>query len=125
MKRFLKVGAVLGISALILTGCATKEYVDEQLAPVKEKVSSLEERVNALEKEIDALKKKTDLNAKDIETIKKEHADIKAMLERVNEKATDALNKARANEEAIRELEEKLKRQSVNLERVLKKGYRK
>ncbi|ACO04031.1 MAG TPA: DUF2730 domain-containing protein [Persephonella sp.] len=128
MKRFFKVGAVIGISALILTGCATKDYVDEQLAPVKEKVSSLEDRLNSLENQIKSLKDKADLNAKEIEAIKREHADIKAQLERldrIDEKATDAYNKAVANEQAIRDLEEKLKRQSVNLERVLKKGIRK
>ncbi|WP_456401574.1 hypothetical protein [Persephonella sp.] len=128
MKRVLKVGAVVGISAALLTGCATKDYVDEQLAPVKEKVSALEEKVNSLESKINEIKSKADANAKEIEAIKREHAEIKEQIQKLKgaqAKARDAYDKAVANEQAIRDLEEKLKRQSANLDRVLKKGIRK
>ncbi len=118
MKRVLKAAAVLGVSAVVLTGCATKEYVDNQIAPIKKKVNSLEQEINSLKSSVNA-------NSQKLQEIEREHADIKAQLKQVEDTANAAYTKAANNEQAIEDLNAAIQRQSANIERVLGKHYAK
>ncbi len=125
MKRFLKAAAVFGVSAVVLSGCATKSYVDQQISPLKSKISDIEKRLGAVESEISGLKaQNTDISNK-LEQIEREHADIKARLEQAEGTASAAYKKASSNEQAIEDLNATLKRQSVNVERILGNHYAK
>ena len=121
MKRLLKAAAVLGVSAVVFTGCATKSYVDQQVAPLKEKLNQLEQRVNDLE----GVKAQVQANSQKLQEIEREHADIKAQLRQVEGTANAAYTKATNNEQAIEDLNATIQRQSKNLERILGKHYAK
>lgn len=124
---------VLGSAITLLsTSCATKDYVQQQLKPVKEKVQELDKRLTKVENELATLKKDVNTNKNKIETLEKEHKEIKEKLEQLESatrhsygRAEVANRKADRNAEAIRELEEELKKTSENVQNVIEKGLRK
>jgi len=128
-KKALKAGAVLGLSAVILTGCATKSYVDEQDAKILEKLNALEGKVSQMEQMHKTEHPKIVGRIEDLETkvgnIESEHADIKNQIKAIDEKAERNAAAIRGLEDKISALEAKLDRLSENIERVMKKSLAK
>ncbi len=128
-KKVLKAGAVLGLSAVVLTGCATKSYVDEQDAKILEKLNALEGKVSQMEQMHKTEHPKIVGRIEDLETkvsnIESEHADIKNQIKAVDEKAEKNAAAIRGLEDRLGALEAKLNRLSENIERVMKKSLAK
>lgn len=55
MTRTMTTSAILVLSALTLAGCATKEYVNETVAPVRADVQGLQQRAQAQDEGLKAL----------------------------------------------------------------------
>ena len=128
-RKALKAGAVLGLSAVVLTGCASKSYVDEQDAKILEKLNSLENKVSQFEQMHKTEHPKIVNKLSDLETrmnnIEAEHADIKSQIKAVNEKAEKNADDIRGLSEKVDALEAKLDRLSENIERVMRKSLAK
>jgi len=132
MKRLLKLTATGVLAAAVFTSCATKAYVEEQLAPVKNKQAELEKRLSNVEQELASLKKDVSANKDKIAKLEKEHKDIKQKLDEIDNKSTQALNtaqmadkKADKNAEDITALQNELKRTNENLQNLIEKKLRK
>ncbi|NPA58802.1 MAG: hypothetical protein GXN94_05870 [Aquificae bacterium] len=118
LNRALKAFAVIGVSGALLTGCATKSYVDEQDAKILEKLNSLESKVSQFEQMHNTehprvVNKLNELENK-VNACAAEHEEIKAELAALRQKTED-------NSAAIQALEARLDRLSENLERVMGK----
>ncbi|NPA16127.1 MAG: hypothetical protein GXO05_00140 [Aquificae bacterium] len=129
LKKVVKAGAIFGISAVVLTGCATKSYVDEQDAKILEKLNALESKVSQFEQMHKTEHPKIVSRIEDLETkvsnIESEHQDIKAQIKAVDEKAEKNAAAIRGLSEKVDALEAKLGRLSSNIERVMKKSLAK
>ena len=128
-KKALKAGAVIGLSAVVLTGCATKSYVDEQDAKILEKLNALEGKISQMEQMHKTEHPKIVGRIEDLETrignMESEHADIKNQIKAVDEKAEKNAAAIRGLEDRLGALEAKLNRLSENIERVMKKSLAK
>ncbi len=65
------------VTVLIAFGCASQDYVKQQINPLVDRISKLEERVSALETKVSALEK----TGADVEGAKKAAAEAKALAE--------------------------------------------
>ncbi|WP_293444445.1 hypothetical protein [Persephonella sp.] len=128
-KKVLKAGAVLGLSAVVLTGCATKSYVDEQDAKILEKLNALEGKISQMEQMHKTEHPKIVGRIEDLETrvgnMEAEHEDLKNQIKAVDQKAEKNAAAIRGLEDRISALEAKLNRLSENIERVMKKSLAK
>ncbi|WP_456464533.1 hypothetical protein [Persephonella sp.] len=128
-KKVLKAGAVIGLSAIVLTGCATKSYVDEQDAKILEKLNALEGKVSQMEQMHKTEHPKIVGRIEDLETkvnnMQSEHADIRNQIQAVERKADENAAAIRGIEDRLGAIEAKLDRLSENIERVMKKSLAK
>ena len=128
-RKALKAGAVLGLSAVVLTGCATKSYVDEQDAKILEKLNALEGKVSQMEQMHKEEHPKIMGRIEDLETrvsnMESEHGDLKNQIKAVDEKAEENAAAIRGLNDRLEALEAKLDRLSENIERVMKKSLAK
>ena len=132
MNKILKLSAIGLISAGIFTSCATKAYVEEQIAPVKEKQAQLEKRLSDVEQQLAGLKGDVQANKDKIAKLEKEHKDIKNKLNELESKVNKAVNtaemadkKADKNAEDIAALQAELKRTNENIQSLIEKKLRK
>ncbi|MDQ7055336.1 MAG: hypothetical protein Q9M89_02055 [Persephonella sp.] len=129
LSRFLKGAVVLGVSAAVLTGCASKSYVDEQNAKILEKLNALEGKISQIEQIHKTEHPKIVGRISDLETkvgnIEAEHADIKKQIKAVDEKAEKNAAAIRGLKDRVDALEAKLDRLSDNIERVMRKSLAK
>ena len=128
-KKVLKTGAVLGLSAVVLTGCATKSYVDEQDAKILEKLNALEGKISQMEQMHKTEHPKIVGRIEDLETrvgnMEAEHEDLRNQIKAIDQKAEKNAASIRGLEDRISALEAKLNRLSENIERVMKKSLAK
>ncbi|WP_457635001.1 hypothetical protein [Persephonella sp.] len=128
-KKVLKAGAVLGLSAVVLTGCATKSYVDEQDAKILEKLNALEGKISQMEQMHKTEHPKIVGRIEDLETrvgnMEAEHEDLRNQIKAIDQKAEKNAASIRGLEDRISALEAKLNRLSENIERVMKKSLAK
>ncbi len=132
MNKVAKVIILGSAVSLLSTACATKDYVQQQLKPVKEKVQELDKRLTKVENELANLKKDVKANKDKIASLEKEHKAIKEKLDQLENatkhaygRAEVANRKADKNAEDIRMLEDEIKKLSENVQRAIEKGLRK
>ncbi|WP_457640124.1 hypothetical protein [Persephonella sp.] len=128
-NKAVKVLAVVGVAGAVMTGCATKSYVDEQDAKILEKLNALEGKVSQFEQMHKTEHPKIVSRIEDLETkvsnLESEHADIKSQISAVNQKADKNAAAIRGLSERVDALEAKLDRLSENIERVMRKSLAK
>ena len=128
-RKALKAGAVLGLSAVVLTGCATKSYVDEQDAKILEKLNALEGKVSQIEQMHKTEHPKIIGRIEDLETkvsnIESANEDLRNQIKAIDEKTEKNAAAIRGLEDRLGALEAKLDRLSENIERVMKKSLAK
>ena len=128
MNKFIKIVALTSATALFATSCATKEYVQEQLKPVKEKIKELDTRLTKVENQLTNLKTDVNKNKDKIKSLGKEHKEIKGKLDQLESLANRAYGRAEVanrkadkNAEDIRQLEDELRKTSENMQKVIEK----
>ena len=125
MNKISKLGLGILVSAGLLTSCATKDYVQQQLKPIKEKITALEKRLSKVEDELTSLKQDVKANKDKIIKLEKEHKAIKEQLNKIASESNKALKKSDKNADYIKALEAELKRTNENLQKAIEKGLRK
>jgi outer membrane murein-binding lipoprotein Lpp len=89
-----KVTSLIVFSFLLLTffGCASRDYVRQQIEPLVDRISKLEARVSAIESRVGALEGKV----AEIDQAKKDAAEAKSLAEEAMRTAKDCCEKAEA-----------------------------
>ena len=95
-----KIALGLAATALILGGCATKEYVHEHVAgelkPVKERVDALEKRATATDTGMDGISRRVASNESAIREQGERIAKNEAAIAEISKTAQEALDRATA-----------------------------
>jgi len=71
MKKAVLLLLAFSLLFVFTTGCATKEYVKQQIDPLVDRISKLEARVSAVESRVSDLEKKVGAMSSDIAQAKK------------------------------------------------------
>lgn len=95
-----KIALSLAVAALVLGGCATKEYVHEHVAgemkPVKERIDGLEKRATATDAGMDGLSRRVASNEAAIAEQGERIAKNEAAIAELSKTAREALDRATA-----------------------------
>lgn len=95
-----KIALSLSVAALVLGGCATKEYVHEHVAgemkPVKERIDGLEKRATATDAGMDGLSRRVASNEAAIAEQGERIAKNEAAIAELSKTAQEALDRATA-----------------------------
>lgn len=95
-----KIALSLAVAALVLGGCATKEYVHEHVAgemkPVKERIDGLEKRATATDAGMDGLSRRVASNEAAIAEQGERIAKNEAAIAELSKTAQEALDRATA-----------------------------
>ena len=123
LKVMVKSVAVLGVAGLVLTGCATKQDdLVQRLTELEGKVSQIEQMHQEEHPKI--LSKINDLETQ-IANIQADHEELKEKINVVDEKTEQNAAAIRGLVERVDNIEARLDRLSVNLERVMGKSLSK
>ena len=92
MKRGALVVLSLLLLSLVFTGCATKDYVKQQIDPLVDRISRIEARVTAVESKLTALEGKI----AEVDEAKREARDARSLAQQAMQKAQQCCDKADA-----------------------------